>query len=72
MSIGDAVVGRVGFVDGDDVEILSVDTSGVQGLVFVGTDDDTIFYDPNGAFDGLSGNETATAPIALAELTSPT
>ena len=49
--------------DLDDVEILSVNSTGVQGLVFVGTDDDTIFYDPNGAFDGLTGTETATETL---------
>ena len=44
----------------DDVEILSVDTTNVQGIVTVDADNDTITYDPNGAFDSLGQGDTAT------------
>ena len=43
----------------DDLEILSVDTSGLLGSVTVDPDGDTVFYDPNGAFDGIGAGVTA-------------
>ncbi|MBV7379347.1 Ig-like domain-containing protein [Maritimibacter dapengensis] len=46
--------------DGDDLEILSVDTTGTNGVVTVNPDDDSVVYDPNGAYEGLAEGETAT------------
>ena len=46
-------------VEGDDVEILTIDTTGTQGTVTVNADNDTVDYDPNGAFESLGGGETA-------------
>ena len=43
----------------DDLEILSIDTTGTAGLVTVDADNDTVHYDPNGAFDALGLGQTA-------------
>ena len=45
--------------DGDDLEVLSIDDSGVTGTVTVEADDDTITYDPDGQFEGLGYGESA-------------
>jgi VCBS repeat-containing protein len=47
-------------VDGDDVEIASITTTGTLGLVTVNADNDSITYDPNGQFESLAPGETAT------------
>ena len=48
-------------VDGpDDVEILGVDDTGLLGTVTIDADNDTVLYNPNGAFDALGQGETAT------------
>ena len=44
----------------DDLEILTIDTTGTQGTVTINPDDDSVNYDPNGAFVGLADGETAT------------
>ena len=46
--------------DGDDVEILSVDTTGTAGTVTINPDNDRVEYDPNGQFEFLAPGETAT------------
>ncbi|MEM9059383.1 MAG: Ig-like domain-containing protein [Pseudomonadota bacterium] len=43
----------------DDLEILSIDTTGTLGTVTVNADNDSVDYDPNGAFEGLGAGETA-------------
>ncbi|MEM9059382.1 MAG: Ig-like domain-containing protein, partial [Pseudomonadota bacterium] len=43
----------------DDLEILSIDTTGTQGTVTINADNDSVNYDPNGAFVGLADGETA-------------
>ncbi len=45
--------------DNDDLEILSIDDTGLQGIVTLSSDGDTINYDPNGAFDALGQGDTA-------------
>lgn len=45
-------------VDGDTLQILSIDTSGMQGLL-TNNGDGTFDYDPNGAFDALDDGESA-------------
>ena len=45
---------------GDDVEVASVDTTGVTGTVTLGADGDTLTYDPDGQFEALQDGETAT------------
>ncbi|MEM9062531.1 MAG: Ig-like domain-containing protein, partial [Pseudomonadota bacterium] len=44
---------------GDDIEILSIDTTGLLGLVTIDADNDSIVYDPNSAFDSLGQGDTA-------------
>lgn len=46
--------------DGDDLVILSVDTTGVAGNVTVGVDNETISYDPGGQFEFLAAGTSAT------------
>ena len=46
--------------DGDDLEIQSVDDSGLSGLVSIEADNETVTYDPNGQFDFLALGESAT------------
>ncbi|GIT86743.1 S-layer family protein [Roseobacter sp. OBYS 0001] len=47
-------------IDGDDVEITSVDDLATIGAVLVEADNDTITYDTNGQFETLAQGETAT------------
>ncbi len=46
-------------VDGDDVEIASIDTTGTLGSVIVNADNDSVTYDPNGQFESLGSGEMA-------------
>ena len=43
----------------DDLEIDDVDTSGTLGTVVINPDNDTVEYDPNGAFEFLAAGESA-------------
>ncbi|MGD1922934.1 MAG: Ig-like domain-containing protein, partial [Paracoccaceae bacterium] len=43
----------------DDLEIAAIDDTGTRGTVVVNADNDTVSYDPNGAFVGLAAGETA-------------
>ena len=45
---------------GDDPEIVSIDTTGLAGIVTIGADNDTLTYDPNGAFENLAVGQIAT------------
>ncbi|MEM7213536.1 MAG: Ig-like domain-containing protein, partial [Pseudomonadota bacterium] len=48
-------------VDGDDLFVSGVDTTGTLGSVIIDpADNDQVIYDPNGAFEALAANETAT------------
>ncbi|MEO1152175.1 MAG: Ig-like domain-containing protein [Pseudomonadota bacterium] len=44
----------------DDPEISSIDTTGTLGLVTINPDNDSVSYDPNGAFEALGAGETTT------------
>ncbi|MFK7940176.1 MAG: Ig-like domain-containing protein [Roseovarius sp.] len=46
--------------EGDDIEIVSVDTTGLNGTVTIDPDNDTLVYDPNGQYESLGTGETAT------------
>ena len=46
--------------EGDDVEILSIDTTGTLGSVAINPDNDSVSYDPNGQFESLAAGQTAT------------
>ena len=46
--------------DGDDVEIQSLDDTGVLGKVTVDADNDTITYDPDGKFESLGAGDSAS------------
>ena len=46
-------------IDGDDVEILSVDTAGTRGNVGIRGDDDGVFYSAGGRFESLGVGESA-------------
>jgi VCBS repeat-containing protein len=43
---------------GDDLEIQSVDTVGLVGLVVINQDNDTVTYDPNGQFESMGAGDT--------------
>ncbi|MGD1926621.1 MAG: Ig-like domain-containing protein, partial [Paracoccaceae bacterium] len=43
----------------DDLEIAAIDDTGTLGTVVVNADNDTVSYDPNGAFESLAAGETA-------------
>jgi VCBS repeat-containing protein len=43
-----------------DVEITALDTTGTLGLVTLNGDNDSVSYDPNGAFEILNDGDTAT------------
>ena len=45
--------------EGDDIEIVSVDTTGLNGDVTIDPDNDTLVYDPNGQYEHLGTGETA-------------
>ncbi len=45
---------------GDDIEITSVDATGVLGDVTIDADNDTIVFDPNGQYESLGTGDTAT------------
>lgn len=47
-------------VDGDDVEVVSVDDTATVGAVLIDADADSITYDPDGQFESLGVGETAT------------
>ncbi|UWQ91566.1 VCBS domain-containing protein [Rhodobacteraceae bacterium M382] len=44
----------------DDLEIVSIDTTGTLGTVAINLDNDTVTYDPNGQFEALAIGEMAT------------
>ena len=46
--------------EGDDIEIVSVDTTGLNGDVTIAPDNDTLIYDPNGQYESLGTGDTAT------------
>lgn len=46
-------------VDGDDVEIASIDTTGTLGSVLMTADNDSVTYDPNAQFEALDDGEMA-------------
>lgn len=46
-------------IDTDDLEILSVNTTGLLGTVAINPDNDSVTYDPNGQFSGLTAGQTA-------------
>ena len=48
------------FSSPDNLFIQGLDLTGLQGQVTLGSDGDTILYDPNGAFDALGADETGT------------
>lgn len=54
-------------IDGDDVEISSIDVTGTLGLVSIRPNNDAISYDPNGQFDslpmGTSAQDTLTYTV---------
>ncbi|MEL6998841.1 MAG: Ig-like domain-containing protein [Pseudomonadota bacterium] len=50
----------------DDLEILSIDTGSTLGRVTINADNDSVSYDPNGAFVGLAAGETAVDTFSYA------
>ncbi|NRB32875.1 MAG: tandem-95 repeat protein, partial [Rhizobiaceae bacterium] len=44
--------------DGDDLEIVSIDTTGLVGTATIEADNDTITYNPNGQFDFLGNGQS--------------